>query len=697
MSRTSPPAENKRLQQETKSAQEVVEVQLLPGSFKNEMFENNLQYFKLNQPSIYNSVTKHECTKYSICQNPDGSPNILNLSSNRPLYPFFTAEEMNQFFQDEVNKIAPSVHFDHTFFPDAPDQWKKNNPIQYSLFEELYTSGPFKTLGLAGSDLSGLTNFTSHYLPLLRVYGIGLGHHLTKLIQTRNISLISIYEPEKDLFYTSLFVIPWHLIFKYFQLPNKRLNLVIGSSHEEAIEKNSTFYLNQFLPTVTGSYRYKHIASPEIEKLINKEQHAEAILKEKFDAGWYEDQRSGLYLAARNIRKRNKVYTGRSVNNGFRAFIIGSGPSLNEAIEYIKIHKDDALIFSCGTAISPLLSNGIIPDFEIVQERNWHIPQYESLHAPDEVSRIALLKLNVVSTQIDHHYKDVFVVQKYNDPGTSLLDENYAITTAVNPTVTNAGVSIAAALGAKEVYLFGVDYGAPVDSEKMHASNTVYDKEDDSVRSKTEFELPGNFGERILTDRILSWSKETTEGKIAEYPKIKWINVGEGALINGTTPSRIEDLPNVFHHKINKAEIYETITTTFNNTYSPEIVLDLLKNEKMKQVDGYLDAVLQFATATPKNQEEINGVLALLYHAIRTGVGDSFFLPTTLFSTGFTKFVTNVYLQNLLAEDDQSATTFFEKGMRIFTSHVESIRKDMQLILEYIEKDEETEFFIVYE
>ena len=43
--------------------------------------------------------------------------------------------------------------------------------------------------------------------------------------------------------------------------------------------------------------------------------------------------------------------------------IVGAGPSLDEGLETLQRIRDRVVLFSCGTALRPLLRNGIVPDF----------------------------------------------------------------------------------------------------------------------------------------------------------------------------------------------------------------------------------------------------------------------------------------------------------------------------------------------
>jgi len=674
------------------AAESKIELNVFSTSFKNEQFEENLAYFKTAQPAIYNAVVNHCCEEYRLCSNPDGSPNIINIKSNTPVYNTFDNTSFGDLINKSITNLAVTIAIPQNFIGSGDTRWKSNNPIQYGMLNNLYKKGVFHQLGVKNDKLEPLINYSTDFLPLIRVYGIGLGYHITELIRLKSINYMSIYEPKIDLFYTSLYTIPWKLIFKYFDARSKGLNLVLGGNADNAIRTNATFFKQRFMPLTTCFYRFKHLGSAEANELINKEPQADNIEREQSDAGWYEDQRFGFYLSARNIKKNSKFFSGKKVKRYFRAFIVGAGPSLNDTIDYIKAHQNDAIIISCGSAITPLLNAGIVPDYEVMQERLWHFNKIEEEHDLELLKKTTLFKLNVVSPRIDKFYKDTLIFQKFRDPGSSMLT-NYPVTTAVNPTVTNAGISMCAALGVDEAYLFGVDYGAPKDSEKMHVDNTIHDKAtvDDSVKAKTHFDLPSNLGAPIRTTAVLSWSHQTTELKIAEYPTIKWINVGEGALIAGATPLAPEKLPKKLKKKMAKKEVKQEIAKCFNNNYSSTAVLQQLETTQREQLNEYLDAISGFTESTPQTREEILHVLTLLHKAVSTGKEKSAYLPAALLPYGLFQFITSVYMQISLAESDRIAVNFFKDSMSIMVDYIENIRQDLHRILEFIPLKEETD------
>jgi len=144
----------------------LIKLDVFPGSFRNEQFEENLAYFKTAQPAIYNAVVNHRCQEYRLCTNPDGSPNIIETKSNIPVYKIFDKNSFWDFINKSVDNLAVTALLSHNFIGGDDEQWKKNNPIQYGMLNRLYEGGVFHQLGVKTGHLEPLTNYrTDFFLP----------------------------------------------------------------------------------------------------------------------------------------------------------------------------------------------------------------------------------------------------------------------------------------------------------------------------------------------------------------------------------------------------------------------------------------------------------------------------------------------------------------------------------------------------
>ena len=83
--------------------------------------------------------------------------------------------------------------------------------------------------------------------------------------------------------------------------------------------------------------------------------------------GFYFDETVMITNTFENLHSGDAQMTrfSRSKIRSNPVFIVASGPSLDKDIEWIKKNQDKAVVFACGSAIMPLLRNGIQPDFSV--------------------------------------------------------------------------------------------------------------------------------------------------------------------------------------------------------------------------------------------------------------------------------------------------------------------------------------------
>lgn len=666
--------------------------QVITDDFRNEMFDDNIAYFKSHQPDIFSIIKNHHCTDYRLCINPDGSPNIIHMPSKSLVYYSdgnMIFNSMNVKLENIPYAMEISPAYAMTYKPD----WYDRNPIATQMYQKLFDLGPIKIMAEDDSRQHFNNTFKPDFIPFLRIYGIGLGYHITRLIQSKDIVATLIYEPEIDLFYTSLYTTPWRLIFKYMQIdPARRFSLIVGSCPDEAIKVEKKFLASNFPFLPVCRWQFKLFQTTAIKHFIELEKEAYCIIGDDLTAGWYEDQRAGLVNCLGNLISGRKLFTGDKVSGFLRVAIVGAGPSLDDSIACLKEHTDDFIIFACGTAITPLLKNGIVPDFHVHQERRSRAEAVMSWAGAKSYKNIIALKLNVVEPEVDELYQDAFIFQKFNDPASALLPEHFPVTKYVNPTVTNSAIAFATQLGANEVYLFGVDYGASSRREKMHAEHYIHaHRVSEKVDKTSKYVLPGNLGDTVISTDKLFVSHNTAEITIASYPQIAWFNVADGALIKGAKPLNIKDIHGKFRQVIDKGNLRREITDCFCDNYSTGAVIENLVQLHGKNITDYFSAIRKFLNVTPINKSMIVNTLASIYQAVDIGKENNHFIPHKLFSGALKRFIDNVYIQNNLFDSNAEAVEFFKLTMPVLEQYLEDIEKDITEVITWARQQLESD------
>ena len=662
-------------------------VQLIADDFRNSTFEDNLELLRTEYPEIHALVKDHKPESYRLCLNPDGTPNIVCMSEKTVLYPT-SAEEIDAFHDHKVRSLFRKVKFPQAFLLKGRGNHVDHSPVQTRAYSDLLGIKPIdieQTVDDAGNADYQVSPRDAAYLPLVRVYGVGLGTQVLKLLKDKSVAFMSVVEPNVDLFFASLFVTPWRILHQYFSLRNKGLSLIVGDTVENSIARESEF-ISQAFPFLTSNFGRLITVNEDVvrESLVSAEVAKDATLYNSRSAGWYDDQKMGLYNSLRNLKERRPFFTGKKVTGFLRMFVVGSGPSLDESITYIRKHANQAIIVACGSAVSPLLAAGIIPDFHIIQERAWEKDWVYGPKNQKNFNKIRLLKLNVVSPNNDSYYKETFVFQKFMDPGSTLLGAGFPATQGVNPTVTNTGVAFAIELGADEIYLFGVDYGSPANKGQWHSRNTLYDREGLAVGYDREgaFEINGNFEVPVVTTPILFWSLEVTETIIARHERAKWINVGDGARIGGTEEIHPENLSDLSVLPTAKNKLLSEIASCFSDEYTSEQQFQNFDKVHKPAIEAYLDNLRLFHDSTVANRDDIIRILSMIYEAVDIGHSNPSFMPSTMLNGGLKRLIENIFLRSSLAASDAEAVDFFEGALAVLDGYYTAVLEDLDHVVQ---------------
>ena len=654
-----------------------INYQVVTDDFSNETLEKNLVYFREHHPDIHALIKNHKCSDYRLAINPDGSPNIMHMPSKSLVY--YSDGNMNlNSTRAKLENIPFKFDIDPAYVMQMPETWHERSPLTACFYQTLYETGPIKIM----SDSEKLKTFNdthnSGFISFLRVYGIGLGFHIQHLVETRDVQTLLIYEPELDLFYTSLFTTPWWLIFSYMELDSSRIiKLMPGLSPEAAIEEEKQLLDQNNRVFITATrWQLPLFQTPAIKRFIELENQAYESFAEGLTAGWYEDQKKGLIDNIENLRQQRKVFSGKKPGKFMRMALVGAGPSLDESIEVLKQHRDDFIICACGTAITPLVKENIVPDFHVLIERNLDYQTMMDLSAGKGYEGITSIKLNVVEPGLDNLYDDTLLIQKYNDPASALLNKDFPLTKNVNPTVTNCAIAVASELKASEVYLFGIDYGTPAGHDRMHANNYFYEHHERNRVNQNGLKLAGNFGKELITTGKLMLSRLFAEESIQNEPQIKWFNVGDGAIIKGTTAIKAADVGSKLHDSFNRSELLSLIKSCFSNSYTTDSIQKNISTH-LVTISEYFEALDSFLTRNQvQSRSEIFSLLSELYAAANSGNTESHFMPHKLFSGCLRHYVSNTATQVCMLDNDSQAIEYFEQSIFILKHFLEQVRDD---------------------
>ena len=370
------------------------------------------------------------------------------------------------------------------------------------------------------------------------VYGVGLGPHLTALMNRSECESMVLIEPDAELFFYSLFVFDWQTFVETVRGRGGDVGLLVGWEPGATAYTVMSWLNNRYPSLIDGTLFYPHYES-DILAAIDRDFRVKYGIQVAVGLGFVEDELFMLNNSVRNLETFDgPMFRRGAPETGLPAFIVGSGPSIDRSIDRIKEFSDRAVIVSCGTALDVLLRNGVVPDLHAALE---NVPEaYEVLAkcaGEHDIRNIVL----IASTTIDPRIPALFdTTVFFNRSGVSsypvffLGDESILHNTA--PMVSNLALSFAREAGCRRFYLFGIDLGAK-DPAAHHSQDSPYMRGELEYASRNLMEVPGNLGGVVHADNIHLLAKLMKEADINEFGCGRaYFNCSDGARIDGAEP-----------------------------------------------------------------------------------------------------------------------------------------------------------------
>jgi len=214
------------------------------------------------------------------------------------------------------------------------------------------------------------------------------------------------------------------------------------------------------------------------------------------------------------------------------AVICASGPSLDDALDWLCDYGQTCAVFAAGSALGSLLHKHIRPDFAVILEMSHTI--YNDLC--DFVAKgfslrgITLVAPPTIDPRIFPMFDDVILFHRpLSSVGAFFSEEIYNSSLIQSgPQAANAAFESAMKMGYKEVILLGCDFSAP-DSNRLRSSMAI-------GQSSRVFDIavPGRGGSTVYSSYDLSVTAQMFEAALSYY-KPNCYSLPVGIEISGVT------------------------------------------------------------------------------------------------------------------------------------------------------------------
>ncbi len=577
----------------------------------NVRFERNLEAFSKYYPDIADAINCYQVPEdFHLNVTKTGYGNIDDPDTGVAVY---SDDPITQ-TKLQIERNIEKPYFTHTNYTGFAKAKLGQENIHAVYMRKL---GHLLVEKKAAEQLETLP----YYSPTAMIFGLGLGYHLELLLNEYRFENVFICEPKFELFFASLFCIDWAAIITKIDEQGGCLYIHLGVTYKEFFKDIWMISETVGAMSIVKSFCYQHYPSAELTSLIKDFQSRYFELQMGF--GFYNDARTSIAHTILNTEKPTNYLQSKPKDFPYKdtpVYIVGNGPSLDKAAEYIKQTQENAIIFAAGTALTTLVRMGIKADFHVLTERpktTFDVLQH-SLDA-SEYKKLNLLTLNVIYPDVLDMYdwsgialkpkeagSDLHVVSKLLSGHASNLHLGYC-----GPLVSNTALTFAAGMGFENIYLFGVDNGTPSEGEH-HAKHSLYFDESMKKSDKVKQhnfgrKIPGNFGGDVFTNKLLQMSKVQIERFLAQ-PSSKDIdcyNVGEGAYIEGAHPTRIDNLfpPASLNNK------HDIIAYAKNTNFVNEQVSTIRETVEPNVFDDVCAHFIELASEPVNSREEAMDIL----------------------------------------------------------------------------------------
>lgn len=524
-----------------------------------QIFLNNLTFFKQNNKNLYEKLVDFEklnIENYSI-EFIDNRFELINIKNKTAFY-------NKDPFIDAKNRIN-TFEFSNAFSLIKLEPYEKRNHYENEINAYLYIN-------------DFINNFTNTSTEINKFVFIGtlLGVHINDFHNSINAKSYLIIEPNIEIFRLSMFMTDYTTLAKssklFFAIAEDEFNFqkIVNDFLEYQEEYNNLIH-----------YELSNETNRAIIDKLSLQFTQSSQMRYPFSEYLISLKRGFKYF----LESKNKVIN-LSKNYNFlekkKVLFLGAGVSLARNIEWLYTNQNKFVIVASSAVLKHLQILDIVPDIIILidGQKDCMLDQFNIKKSMYENSTI------LCSIKIDEDLYEIIKDSNVFFMQNSLeLFRNFGFLSGV--TVGDIGTDILLRLGAKELYLLGVD--ASIDSKTgkthigTHRSSRKINLNNNSNSinfQKNIIYVKGNLQEKVPTIMEYTEMIEHLSHKLQLLDKsYKIYNLSDGAYFKNTTPLKIENLP-----LENSADIDKIMLKDFLLSSLKQINKQHLNNLDLKEI-----------------------------------------------------------------------------------------------------------------
>ncbi|MBM7866680.1 DUF115 domain-containing protein [Heliobacterium gestii] len=444
----------------------------------------------------------------------------------------------------------------------------------------------------------------------LIVMGIGLGYHVTELVQHKTIEgYIVAVDSSLEHLIAALSVQDWSEA-----LANPSFILAVGPDSKdfsEFLASAISFYevdsvrIVDYRPVVRLDEAFYQKIIEDVLFVLNQIS-AELATLMHFSEQWLENIFNNLPVLCRSAGIAD--FAGKF--KGVPAIVVAAGPSLNKVLPELRRWKEKALLFVVGTALKPVMKAGIEPDFIVSIDGG--SPNYYHFTDGEANEPLSIKTPLIYDPKVFWHICNIHEGPKIAAVTSDFMGEwLYAFgpyleqKVAAGPSVTNVAFELARRMGCNPIFLTGLDLC--YQTGFTHAEGTAWRK----TEAKSERKLlptVNMFGEPVNTTWAFQIFKDWFEKEIPKTPDVRAYNASVGGLaIEGAPYATNDQIEALLDGAADLSEVREQIRELLATT--PPII----DRDRLKADLGGLQEELDRAKKLAQRARDLSKRMGRLY------------------------------------------------------------------------------------
>lgn len=436
-----------------------------------------------------------------------------------------------------------------------------------------------------------LSEMRCHDVGILAVFGIGLGYQLPILLKETPARNVVLVEPVPEFMLHSMEVVDWAALFECADERKITLHFCFSDQPAAISRAVEGVVVNTCRPFLDGTFFYFNYYSWALREAYSI--FSESKRQIQMHSGFFEDEKVMMTNAFGNFAQNafHQLAGKRYVEQRAPLFVCGAGPSLKTLIPEIKKWRQHVVLMSCGTALSPLLDAGIRPDLHCENE---NVPELigilGAVRERHDFSGITLVATTTVNPAIPTMFDRTWFYQRGALTASTILSPDVRSVDGVDPLVSNAGFSVGATLGFRQIFLVGTDCGARRKDEHHISGAYKFEteeekrKHDEMWAQRFDRQVPGNFGGKVYSAWHLDLSRRMFELAQSQH-KVDLYNCCDGARINGAKPKAPRSLR--FEATVDAGRILANIEGQMASFEKGEYVKKIPLDQALEALDEY--------------------------------------------------------------------------------------------------------------